>query len=149
VQLLPSHVLGILSLILIPVAMYVLYAKRLEGGWRRVYVVGAVVALYYDVVEARHGREALARLAEDGAPVSLVLSDVAMPVMSGRELSARLAEDWPDIPLIWMSGHPRDSTFADGAEEVSHAFLQKPISEELLARVVAGELAKDGKAVGL
>jgi len=48
VQLLPSHVLGILSLILIPVVMYALYAKRLEGGWRRVYVVGAVVALYFN-----------------------------------------------------------------------------------------------------
>ncbi|HET8834841.1 MAG TPA: hypothetical protein VFN08_08930 [Gemmatimonadales bacterium] len=48
VKLLPSHVLGILSLILIPVVMYALYAKRLEGGWRRTYVVGAVVALYFN-----------------------------------------------------------------------------------------------------
>jgi hypothetical protein len=48
VKLLPSHVLGILSLVLIPVAMYALYAKRLEGGWRRTYVAGAVVALYFN-----------------------------------------------------------------------------------------------------
>jgi hypothetical protein len=48
VQLQPSHVLGILSLVLIPVVMYALYARRLEGGWHRTYVVGAVVALYFN-----------------------------------------------------------------------------------------------------
>ncbi|HKT61417.1 MAG TPA: hypothetical protein VJQ46_15290 [Gemmatimonadales bacterium] len=48
VKLLPSHVLGIISLILIPVVMYALYIKHLEGGWRRVYVVGAVMALYFN-----------------------------------------------------------------------------------------------------
>lgn len=48
VKLLPSHILGILSLILIPVVMYALYAKHIEGGWRRTYVVGSVVALYFN-----------------------------------------------------------------------------------------------------
>jgi len=48
VKLMPSHVLGILSLILIPVVMYALYAKHLEGGWRRTYVIGSVVALYFN-----------------------------------------------------------------------------------------------------
>jgi hypothetical protein len=48
VKLLPSHVLGVLSLVLIPIAMYALYAKRLEGGWRRTYVIGSVVALYFN-----------------------------------------------------------------------------------------------------
>jgi len=48
VKLLPSHILGALSLIIIPVAMYALYAKHLEGGWRRTYVVTSVVALYFN-----------------------------------------------------------------------------------------------------
>ena len=47
-KLQPSHVLGILSLILIPVVIFALYGKHLEGGWRRTYVIGSVVALYFN-----------------------------------------------------------------------------------------------------
>jgi two-component system cell cycle sensor histidine kinase/response regulator CckA len=102
----------------------------------------------YEVVEARQGREALARLAEEGEPIDLVLSDVVMPVMGGRDLAERLARDWPDIPIIWMSGYPRDTAFTEGAEALNHAFLQKPVAEDLLVRVIAEELAKGRKAVG-
>jgi PAS domain S-box-containing protein len=102
----------------------------------------------YVVVEARQGREAVARLAEDGPPIQLVLSDVVMPLMGGRDLAERLARDWPQIPIVWMSGYPRDTAFAEGAEALNHAFLQKPVGEEVLVRVIAEELAKSGKAVG-
>ena len=39
-----SHGVGIMSLIAL--AIYALYVKRLAGGWRRVYVIDAVIALY-------------------------------------------------------------------------------------------------------
>ena len=68
-----------------------------------------------------------------------------MPVMGGRELAERLAKDWPEVPLIWMSGYARDSAFADGGDEPSYPFLQKPVAEDTLARVVAEELAVSGK----
>lgn len=42
----PSHALGILSLIVLAVAIYALYSRRLVGAWRWIYVVGAVVAQY-------------------------------------------------------------------------------------------------------
>jgi len=45
-HLLPSHVVGILSLLVLAVAIFARYRGRLEGGWRRVYVVCAMVALY-------------------------------------------------------------------------------------------------------
>ena len=77
----------------------------------------------YEVVEARHGREALSRLNEDGHSIALVLSDVVMPVMGRRELGERLARDHPELPVIWMSGYPRDTAFAEGADAVDHAFL--------------------------
>jgi hypothetical protein len=49
VKFLPSHGVGILSVILLPVVIYARYGKHLEGGWRRVFVVGAVTALYFNV----------------------------------------------------------------------------------------------------
>jgi hypothetical protein len=49
---LPSHGVGILSLIVLAVAIAALYAFHLAGPWRRIYVIGAVVALYLNVFVA-------------------------------------------------------------------------------------------------
>ena len=48
-RLLPSHAIGVLSLLVLAVAIYARYARQLVGVWRRVYVVSAVVALYFNV----------------------------------------------------------------------------------------------------
>jgi hypothetical protein len=42
----PSHALGIISLVLLVVAIYALYVKHLAGGWRWIYVVAAIMAQY-------------------------------------------------------------------------------------------------------
>ena len=46
---LPSHAVGILSLVVLAVAILARDAFHLAGAWRRIYVVGAVVALYLNV----------------------------------------------------------------------------------------------------
>lgn len=46
VTLLPSHVVGIVSLVILPIVIVARYGKHLAGGWRTVYVVGTVLALY-------------------------------------------------------------------------------------------------------
>ena len=43
---LPSHAVGILSLIILAVALVARYVRRLAGAWRRTYAVCAVTALY-------------------------------------------------------------------------------------------------------
>jgi len=48
-ELLPSHVLSIISLMLLAVACVALYGRRLSGFWRPVYVVTALVSLYINV----------------------------------------------------------------------------------------------------
>lgn len=48
-QLLPSHIVGFVSLAVLAVVLVALYARRLSGAWRWVYVAGAVVALYLNV----------------------------------------------------------------------------------------------------
>jgi hypothetical protein len=42
----PSHAIGILSVIVLALAIYALYVRRLGGAWRTVYVIDAVIALY-------------------------------------------------------------------------------------------------------
>ena len=48
-HLLPSHEVGIISLVVLAVAILARYALHLAGAWRRIYVVGAAVALYLNV----------------------------------------------------------------------------------------------------
>ena len=48
-KLLPSHVLGILSLVALAVAIVARYARQMAGTWRSIYVVSAVLALYFNV----------------------------------------------------------------------------------------------------
>ncbi len=48
-RILPSHIVGIISLVVLAVAIYARYARRLDGAWRKVYVVGAVLAFYLNV----------------------------------------------------------------------------------------------------
>jgi hypothetical protein len=49
VALLPSHIVGALSLVVLLGALAAVYWKHLEGGWRRTFVVLSVVALYLNV----------------------------------------------------------------------------------------------------
>jgi len=46
---LPSHAVGILSLIVLTIAILARYRYHLSGAWRRTYVVTAVTALYLNV----------------------------------------------------------------------------------------------------
>jgi hypothetical protein len=45
-HLLPSHVVGVISLVVLTVAIVARYSLHLAGAWRWIYVVCAVLALY-------------------------------------------------------------------------------------------------------
>jgi hypothetical protein len=48
-KLLPSHVLGVISLVVLVIAILARYTFHLDGAARWIYVVGAVVSLYLNV----------------------------------------------------------------------------------------------------
>jgi hypothetical protein len=48
-HLLPSHIVGILSLVILAAAIPARYLFHLAGSWRWIYVVGAGMALYFNV----------------------------------------------------------------------------------------------------
>ena len=47
--LLPSHMIGILSLVLLAIACLALYGMKLSGAWRWIYAVTAMIALYLNI----------------------------------------------------------------------------------------------------
>ena len=48
-KLLPSHIIGTLSLVLLAIACIALYGMRLSGPWRWIYVLTAMISLYFNV----------------------------------------------------------------------------------------------------
>jgi hypothetical protein len=48
-HLLPSHILGIISLVVLAIAIPARYVFHLDGTWRRIYVITASIALYLNV----------------------------------------------------------------------------------------------------
>jgi len=51
-QILPSHIVGVISLLVLAVAIVALYLYRLAGKWRWIYVAGVVLSLYLNVFVA-------------------------------------------------------------------------------------------------
>ena len=48
-KLLPSHMIGALSLALLAIACFALYGQRLSNSWRWIFVLTALLAQYLDV----------------------------------------------------------------------------------------------------
>jgi hypothetical protein len=48
-KLLPSHILGAISLVALAIAIFARYGKQLACGWNRTYVITAVLSLYLNV----------------------------------------------------------------------------------------------------
>jgi hypothetical protein len=48
-KLLPSHIIAIISLVLLAIACIALYGMKLAGVWRWIYTLTAMIALYLNV----------------------------------------------------------------------------------------------------
>jgi two-component system cell cycle sensor histidine kinase/response regulator CckA len=96
----------------------------------------------YQVLEAPNGATALQLLEDSAAPkVSLVLTDLRMPVMDGRQLAAALARRHPSLPIVFMSGFT--AQLMDLRLVSPHlVFLPKPFRERDLLATVRGQIAQ-------
>jgi CheY-like chemotaxis protein len=87
----------------------------------------------YEVLEARHGAEALKISARHPGPIHLMVTDVVMPEMSGRELAERLKPLRPGLRVLYMSGYTDDAIVRHGILDAGMAFLSKPFTPDALA----------------
>jgi hypothetical protein len=83
--LLPSHIVGIISLVVLAIALVALYAFHLAGPWRWIYVVTALLALYFNcfvgVVQAFQKLAFLQPLAPTQSEPPFVAVQVAVMVI--------------------------------------------------------------------
>ena len=84
-RLLPSHVFGIISLIALAVAVLAYYVFHLEGLWRWLYILSAMLALYLNafvgVVQAFQKLAFLAPLAPTQSELPFVVAQLALLVL--------------------------------------------------------------------
>jgi PAS domain S-box-containing protein len=95
----------------------------------------------YNVLRANNGQDGLrvAREFKNGT-ISLVITDVIMPLMSGKMMAEWLKATYPDLKILFTSGYTDDAIAQHGVLEKGVAFLAKPYSPAMLARKVRAML---------
>jgi two-component system cell cycle sensor histidine kinase/response regulator CckA len=86
------------------------------------------------VVEARHGRDALALWDEHAAELTALVTDVRMPEMGGRELAVHLRARRPSLPIVFISG------YADQASLTPRDALERVVEKPFTSRALVGAL---------
>ncbi len=100
----------------------------------------------YTVLEASYGPEALYMAEHYQQPIHLLLTDMVMPEMNGRELARQLARICPTMRVLYMSGYADSHLIPHDLSRSGVAFLQKPITPDVLIRQVRALLdAEEGK----
>jgi two-component system cell cycle sensor histidine kinase/response regulator CckA len=94
----------------------------------------------YRVLEARNGEEALAAMGQAGVEVDLVLTDVVVPDLGTGELARRVRQVRGAVPILYMSGYPREEVVQRGMIREDQPFLQKPFTAEGLVESVGRSL---------
>jgi CheY-like chemotaxis protein len=96
--------------------------------------IGAfLTAAGFDVVQARNGDEALARLAS-GRKFVLMVTDYAMPGISGVDLATQALEQLPALKVLVITGFPSDAGLF--ARPPAVVLLAKPFRRAALIEAI-------------
>jgi two-component system chemotaxis response regulator CheY len=90
--------------------------------------------LGYEVLEARHGKEALAELERD-PQVSLMLVDWNMPEMNGLEFikHLRTQPSFSQVILMMVTTETEIEQMVTALEAGANEYVMKPFTEEIIA----------------
>jgi hypothetical protein len=91
-RLLPAHVVGAISLVVLAVAFFARYSRHLVGRWRRIYVITAMLALHLNVfvlvVQLFQKVPALAALAPTQSEPPFVAAQLVVLALLPNSMSA-------------------------------------------------------------
>lgn len=114
-------------------------ASRFDGGGSLVLLVeddqptrDAIHTLLevnnFRVLTAPNGVEALRIFARNSGSISLVVSDLVMPMMGGVELYKSLTAKWPSVKMLLVTGFPLEPEAQKILEKGDVKWLQKPFA---------------------
>ena len=81
-------------------------------------------------------------------PGCLVL-DISMPGLNGLELQKRVASEYPDLPIIFVTGHGDVPKTVQAMKAGAVEFLTKPFSNEVLLSAIRQALERSQVALAL
>ena len=112
----------------------------------RMFIVSCLKGIY-PIVSASNGKEALAILKSQ--PVSMVISDVMMPVMDGLELCNRIKSDisTSHIPVILLTAKAADEHVLNGLREGADEYITKPFNLDILMLRISRLLENKEKSI--
>ncbi|MEN8172390.1 MAG: GAF domain-containing protein [Chloroflexota bacterium] len=109
----------------------------------RAAVQDLLEAHQFEVLAVSNGTETLRILERNTEKIALIVSDIVMPEMGGVELSKIVAARWPDIKILFITGHPledEDQTFLSTGQ---FAWIKKPFSVQTLSHEIQKLLGVD------
>ena len=95
----------------------------------------------FEVIEAKHGEDALVQWQSDGHRVDVVLTDVVMPRLGGADLVRTLRQKSPGLRVVFMSGYTQGTLELSSMDESATRFLPKPFTGDQLVGTLADLLA--------
>jgi CheY-like chemotaxis protein len=102
----------------------------------RTYAKSVLEELGYWVLEAADAHEAL-RLVAKKPQISLLFTDVVLPGSdNGRALADKLRERYPELPVLYTTGYTRNAIVHQGRLDAGVQLLNKPYTQQDLARKI-------------
>ena len=102
----------------------------------REYAVEVLEQLGYRVLAASDAKEAL-RLLSDGKHVDLLFTDIVLPgAITGRVLADQAKDMRPDLRVLYTTGYTRNAIVHQGRLDPDVHLLNKPYTQQSLARKV-------------
>ena len=90
----------------------------------------------YSVISAKNGTEALSQLQKFA--VSLVVSDVQMPVMDGLQLLQNIRQKFEQLPVLLMTAYGSVPRAVEAMQAGATDYLIKPFEAKTLIAKVSG-----------
>jgi CheY-like chemotaxis protein len=105
----------------------------------------------FTVVDAVNGKEALEIYQRSATDITLVMTDMGMPIMNGYELFSELKKLNPELPIIVSSGYGDAEVGSRLGTDNIAGLVSKPYGpeqlREVLKRVLEGTTHKDKNEV--
>ncbi len=108
-----------------------------DSSMIRLVVSKAAKKMGYEIIEASNGQEGLDQLLKN-SDVSLILSDVNMPVMDGLQMVAKIKEDekLKFIPIVMLTTESKDELKQQGRALGVKAWMVKPFNEKTFTKAM-------------
>jgi CheY-like chemotaxis protein len=99
----------------------------------------------YKVMIANNSCDALDLFKNDPENFDLVMTDLTMPGMNGDKLTKKILDIRPDVPVVLCSGYQNKYVMNAPIKQLWHAFVQKPIKQEIFINTIRTVLDENKK----